>query len=353
MSRVRSTLIHLALAGASLSGALVAAELGVRLLVNTGILRERSVVFPRAAYTSPMRNSANQRLFWELNPESPLVNAAGFRDREFALVRTPGTFRIVALGDSVTFGRGVPLAETWVKVLERALNPNSPEARRTEVLNFGVGGYNTDQEVELYRSRARHYEPDLVIVGYVLNDPLSAAASLRVQSMAAKKPAVAKKEGEGDAPSAPAFRNAIADSVLVRMVRNLFGPLGGRPTMGAPRFPKDFHADPEKWAIVTHALDELATITAEDRTAVLVVIFPLLIQLDEYPYREVHEQVARAAQARGFDVLDLHPVLREWDAEDLRLTPEDSSHPNAAAHGVVAAAIHDHLRSRRMLPDAP
>ena len=105
--------------------------------------------------------------------------------------------------------------------------------------------------------------------------------------------------------------------------------------------------------MVTNAFDELATITAEDRTPVLVVIFPLLIQLDEYPYREVHEQVARAARARGFDVLDLQPALREWDAEDLRLTPEDSSHPNAAAYGIVAAAIHDHLSSRRMLPGAP
>ena len=107
------------------------------------------------------------------------------------------------------------------------------------------------------------------------------------------------------------------------------------------------------WTIVTNAFDELATIAAEDRTPVLVVIFPLLIQLDEYPYLEVHEQVARAARARGFDVLDLHPVLREWDAGELRLTPEDLWHPNAAAHGVVAAAIHDHLSSRRMLPDAP
>ena len=96
------------------------------------------------------------------------INSAGLRDREFTRVKPPGVHRIVWLGDSTTLGWGVPLSGTAPKILERELNAMGHG--RFEVLNAGVGNYNTVQEVEHYLTIGRAFHPDLVILEYFIND---------------------------------------------------------------------------------------------------------------------------------------------------------------------------------------
>ena len=115
-------------------------EVVLRVMVARGAISIDPNVFPTVEHQSEPMPSDNPALFWELDPTSSLVNSAGFRDREFDRERRAGTVRIAALGDSVTFGYGVALEESFPKVLERILNETRPGH---EVLNFGVGGYNT------------------------------------------------------------------------------------------------------------------------------------------------------------------------------------------------------------------
>ena len=79
------------------------------------------------------------------------INSYGFRDHEFSVKKPEDVCRIVALGDSLTFGQGVPLASTYPKQLERLLNEKMGGGPRFEVLNAGVQGYNTVQEEILLR----------------------------------------------------------------------------------------------------------------------------------------------------------------------------------------------------------
>ncbi len=96
------------------------------------------------------------------------INAHGMRDREFALKRPAGTKRILALGDSWTFGAGVATEETWPKRLEAVLAGGS---QRIEVMNTGVSGYETCQEAEYYKRDLKAFDHDLVLVGmYPVND---------------------------------------------------------------------------------------------------------------------------------------------------------------------------------------
>lgn len=97
------------------------------------------------------------------------INSIGMRDYEYPLLKGNRIFRIVCLGDSVTFGAGVELDQVYPKVLEKLLNSRS-EGMHYEVLNFGVPGYNTAQEVITLREKALRYNPDLVLVGFNLND---------------------------------------------------------------------------------------------------------------------------------------------------------------------------------------
>lgn len=89
------------------------------------------------------------------------LNAAGFRDRERAQAKPAGVFRVAVFGDSMTWGYGVGEGERFTDRLERDA---------IEVLNFGISGYGTDQELLLYRVLGRRYCPDLVLVALYGND---------------------------------------------------------------------------------------------------------------------------------------------------------------------------------------
>ncbi len=100
------------------------------------------------------------------------INEYGFRGRPYSKTKGPGVFRIAILGDSLTEGRQVGEHETYSANLERELAGCEALGRAAvEVLNFGVAGYSTAQELLTYRHRARQWSPDLVVLMvYAPND---------------------------------------------------------------------------------------------------------------------------------------------------------------------------------------
>lgn len=98
------------------------------------------------------------------------TNSLGFRDdREYRLDKTPGTFRIIVLGDSVTFGHGALYETTYPYLVEQRLKGWRPDVT-WEVWNLGVPGYNTSDELEYLKQVGERYQPDLVVVGFYPND---------------------------------------------------------------------------------------------------------------------------------------------------------------------------------------
>jgi hypothetical protein len=98
------------------------------------------------------------------------INSLGFRDpREYALEKSPGTFRILVIGDSVTFGHGATFETTFPYLLEQRLKEWKPEVR-WEVWNLGVPGYNTRQELTYLKDVGPRFQPDLVIIAFYPND---------------------------------------------------------------------------------------------------------------------------------------------------------------------------------------
>ncbi len=85
------------------------------------------------------------------------INSQGFRGPERDYVRNGEVGRVLVLGDSMIFGFGVEYEEMFTTILERRL-PN------VEVINLGVSGYSTDQELLLYQSVRRKYGAAVVIV---------------------------------------------------------------------------------------------------------------------------------------------------------------------------------------------
>jgi len=98
------------------------------------------------------------------------INSLGLRDdREYALEKKPNTFRILVLGDSVTFGHGAIYETSYPYLLERQLRKWRPDVD-WQVWNAAVPGYNTSQELAQLLELGPAYKPDLVIIGFFNND---------------------------------------------------------------------------------------------------------------------------------------------------------------------------------------
>ena len=96
------------------------------------------------------------------------INNLGFRDdRDYQLAKSPRTFRILVLGDSVTFGHGA--RHPYPQLLEDLLRQWRPDVD-WQVWNAGVPGYNTSQELAHLLEIGPSVQPDLVVVGFYEND---------------------------------------------------------------------------------------------------------------------------------------------------------------------------------------
>jgi hypothetical protein len=100
------------------------------------------------------------------------TNSLGFRDREFSTARS-SAYRIVALGDSFTYGWGVAAGESWPKRLEANLDTLKVPV---EIANLGVPGAGPADYAHIAQRAIPMLRPDLVIVGVLQGDDLAQLA---------------------------------------------------------------------------------------------------------------------------------------------------------------------------------
>jgi len=97
------------------------------------------------------------------------INSVGIRDKEYTEQAQKGVYRILALGDSQTFGNGLELSDTWPKQLESLLNDYSKDIGY-EVINSGLPGSDTWQHEIILQRMISRYHPDAVILAFYVND---------------------------------------------------------------------------------------------------------------------------------------------------------------------------------------
>lgn len=244
------------------------------------------------------------------------INSHGLRDYEYSLTKPPRTYRIMMLGDSTTFGWGVRLEDTAAKLLERKLNESRAAGyERFEVLNAGVGNYDTVQEVTYYETRGRAFHPDLVILVFFINDP---------------EPVPIEKKGFlVDQSYLIAFLANRYDGVLRRF--------GSRPNW------KDYYAslyddDKPGFQACKAALKSLASSTRSDGASVLVALLPELHQIndDSYPFKAQHQKIKSVLAAENVPVIELIDGLKDHGPENTLWVTALDDHPDAKANDLIA-----------------
>lgn len=102
------------------------------------------------------------------------INSFGFRDRERSFRKPSGVIRIAVLGDSFTEARQVDLKDTFCAVLEKELRSRGmPGGSDVEVLNFGISGHGTSQQLLSLRQRVWPFQPDIVLLAFYTGNDVS------------------------------------------------------------------------------------------------------------------------------------------------------------------------------------
>jgi hypothetical protein len=164
-AKYRTWILPGALAFASLTLALALVEFGLRLFdpQPTGLSRQDR--FGLALHAPGITRYLPQY------GTTVTFNSAGMRDREHPLEKPPGVFRVLLLGDSFMEALQVPFEKSFPSLLEQQLEHAT--GKRVEVVNAGVSGWGTDDELRYLTSYGLAYRPDLVVVVMTLHNDIS------------------------------------------------------------------------------------------------------------------------------------------------------------------------------------
>lgn len=252
------------------------------------------------------------------------INSQGLRDYEYPLTKSPDVYRIMMLGDSTTLGWGDRLEDTIPKILERELNQHRTGGKRFEVLNTGVGNYDTVQEVTYYETQGKAFHPDLVILDYFINDP---------------EPVPTEKKGFLiDRSYLIAFATNRFDGILRRM--------GRRPDW------KQYYAslyddDQPGFQACKAALRSLANATRSDDAQLLVALLPELHEINgNYPFAAEHQKIKDVLAADRVPCLELIDGLRGHGPEATLWVTAQDDHPNSKANHLIAVQLRDWILKR-------
>jgi lysophospholipase L1-like esterase len=246
---------------------------------------------------------------WFHRPYHVQTNSVGLRNTEEPIA---GAYRILAIGDSQTFGPFLANEDTWPAWTESYLRQRDHSAERTQVFNAGIVGYTIVDELGYLRDKALAFKPRLVILAVFENDLRDL---LKVRDGAKKRP------GGSSAFSrvANAFRTMGRNLALVSLANDIKGRIelasagvdirqGGihGATGWAPPSPED-EALAKRYT--AHFLD-MAKLLKEQAVDLAVLFIPAATSLGpDHP--SIMEPVIRAATATASTpYLDLTAILQ-------------------------------------------
>jgi len=317
-------LLGAAVLGLSLLIALVAAEVGLR-LISKYWLTVYDVEMWRYARQIKMLSSYPGVVEEQRPNASAFLMGAkvrteghGFRlpDPATEARRRPGDRLAVALGDSLTFGWGVPEGQTFPDQLERLLSARCPAtgARPVIVANAGIGNCNTSMEVQRYKLRIRPYlHPDWVILGFSFNDA----------------------EPDAVPDTNPLFwHSALLSLAAARMQKQTDPKLANYNAY----YVGLFREGQAGWDRTKATLRELGAMLRADRVAGTLFLMPELHDPHDPGIAEAFSRVAAVGREAGFEVIDPAPDFPPGSGERYWVSHEDA-HPNAAAQAIYARAL--------------
>lgn len=159
--------LHLVLVGGAIFASFLIAEIVTRMFISDNRIN-RYCYHPTLGH---IRDAGSSGTYTTSEFQVDVAyNSWGFRDQARTEEKSRSIYRIAMLGDSYVEGAQVPFEATFASKLEQLLEKSAPctaSDKTFEILNFGVSGYSTTQELLLLKTVALRFQPDLVIVGFL------------------------------------------------------------------------------------------------------------------------------------------------------------------------------------------
>ena len=244
------------------------------------------------------------------------INSHGLRGDEIK-PKQEGIKRILFLGSSITLGWGVAEEET---LTERLVDMFDAEGKPTEVLNAGVGNYNSVRYVEQFLTRLTHLEPNVIVVQYFVNDAESIEFSRGNWFL----------------------RNSQFGVTLWTAWNQLFRSKGKEALL--KHYNLTYAPNTRGFQDMLSALKRLAGYAKDKKISIVFVMTPDFHNFKDYPFDSIHHSMAEISRDLGFVYVDLLPTFLHRDAKKLWSTPGDP-HPNSFGHELMANTLYPFLKN--------
>lgn len=273
------------------------------------------------------------------------TNARGYRGPAHIDDSTPGLFRVLCVGDSLTYGAGVTDADSWPRLLEEHLAARLPE-HEVQVINFGVAGWNSQHFLEAWRRYGVDLVPDLVILGWSLNDLPGAAPLLEDAPFPEPTPS-------------PALLAHIPRTALARHFRAEWRHRGREERWAELQVSLDAALEPWRHGGAADLRTQVATLVTEIRASgaePVILCHPYEFQVrsadaDRSPERSLQ----MICKGLNTPYLPVARAFRSYLAKSPKLHPAlylrgDLCHLNAEGHELIAEQLFLTLERAALIP---
>lgn len=272
-------------------------------------------------------------------------NVFGFRSRHERIDKDSTTVRLLALGDSFTWGARIARTEdAWPGRLEPRLSEEYP-GRRIEVWNLSESGFTTANEAELLRRLGWQLNPDLVIVQFYINDALPSRPNFGHEpSTWLFRPRWLLPYRMRDAP--------IASSRVFRLMRKSYTEYLNRGIS----WRQLYAPESSTWAEIEAAVRDLGAQAGQRGVPLVFMLFPVFEPgewtVETYPFRDEYSRVALVAREAGLATLDLTPVFADSGGDWRRWwVTETDGHPDPTAHAMAAEELLRLIRGEGLIDE--
>lgn len=275
-------------------------------------------------------------LLWRLRPyeSGPLAtNELGLRDTPF---RREAESRVLLLGDSVSWGHGVDdVLRVYPQVLERRFNEENGE-QAVEIVNAGVPGYSTFQELAYLERDGFALEPDAVVLQFSLNDVLERYRSLAVYGGATVFLGADTRRSIGGLYGV-LLRHSRAFVALVRFRYRRARAAAEDDAREAARSPATPVVE-RAWQTVLGEVEAIRMRAEERGLPLLLFVAPYRFQTAG-GWNRPQERLAEYARMHALPVVDSLPLFQSLSRATVGMLFNDEGHFSACGHAVAAEVL--------------
>lgn len=267
------------------------------------------------------------------------INSLGFRDYEFEIKKAPNVNRVLLLGDSITFGSGVRMENTYAKQCEKLLRQS--DTGPYQIINAGVNSYHFEHYYTFIEENLDIFNPDYLIIGFCIND-------IRPREVVSQRYLV---QDTNKLPYSGSLKHYVKKLIKKSPTFQMISYLSFSNTYNRKKYSTMWitevilswkNNDLNKKLI--KMLDDIKRITDERAIKLSLIIFPEMHQLlDSEKYGVPREKLLTILNDLNISYLDLYDTFHQKEDFSKYYLKGDTVHFTAEGHIIIAEELRKYI----------